>query len=394
MNLSTSCSSVFASTRAPRGGRAILRLSAVALALVFSLGISVASSQAQDVAEAAKQERARKEEARKKSKHVYTDEDLKRAQILTPEDRAQLEAARKPALPASEENSVAAASNIAKPHPVEPSLGEVARINRKKKELRTLEHSEQFSLPLAGEPRLASPKPAPPNTSPPLAPIIPLVLKSAQSPPLPGGPVVRRSPFERPRNLYAAPRALWPTLRPLASRDIAAAPRPATPSQPRFVSPRATPVPAALVHPSVPIDPEASPISVARNSVVRNAIDPSNVPTTVIVVARPGDSLWKLAEEHLGRGQRWRDLVAANPHLGNGNHIRVGEKICMPSSELLPTSDAQYRVQPGDTLSGIAKAHFHRAEAAGCVAAANPELPDADHVRAGQSLLLPVSCAR
>jgi len=47
---------------------------------------------AQDVAEAARQEKARKDNQQKKPKHVYTDEDLKRAQILTPEDRAEVEA--------------------------------------------------------------------------------------------------------------------------------------------------------------------------------------------------------------------------------------------------------------------------------------------------------------
>src|SRR6266849_8320604 len=55
---------------------------------------------AQDVADTAKQERARKQSQQKKSKHVYTAEDLKRAQVLTPEGRAQLEARRnRPAPP-------------------------------------------------------------------------------------------------------------------------------------------------------------------------------------------------------------------------------------------------------------------------------------------------------
>src|SRR4029077_12319776 len=48
----------------------------------------------QDVADAARRERARKEQA-KKEKHVYTDEDLRRAKILTPEDEAVVEAKRK-----------------------------------------------------------------------------------------------------------------------------------------------------------------------------------------------------------------------------------------------------------------------------------------------------------
>src|SRR5215472_16976661 len=46
----------------------------------------------QSVAEAARQQRVRKENQQKKSKHVYTAEDLRRDHILTPEDRAQLEA--------------------------------------------------------------------------------------------------------------------------------------------------------------------------------------------------------------------------------------------------------------------------------------------------------------
>jgi len=43
------------------------------------------SASAQDVAEAARQERAQNESKQKKSKHVYTEQELKRAQILTPE---------------------------------------------------------------------------------------------------------------------------------------------------------------------------------------------------------------------------------------------------------------------------------------------------------------------
>src|SRR5437867_3791038 len=50
-------------------------------------------AQSQDVAEAARQERARREQ--EQPKHVYTDEDLRRAKILTPEDEARLAAKRK-----------------------------------------------------------------------------------------------------------------------------------------------------------------------------------------------------------------------------------------------------------------------------------------------------------
>ncbi|MGB6683453.1 MAG: hypothetical protein WBH24_07370, partial [Candidatus Acidiferrum sp.] len=50
--------------------------------------------QEQSVAEAARRERARKQESQKPSAHVYTEEDLKHRQILTPQDRSQVEAKR------------------------------------------------------------------------------------------------------------------------------------------------------------------------------------------------------------------------------------------------------------------------------------------------------------
>src|SRR6267378_5995790 len=68
--------------------------------LLFSWALFLTTEcYAQDVTDAAKQERARKESQQKKSKHVYTEEDLKRAQILTPEDRAQFEARKNQAVP-------------------------------------------------------------------------------------------------------------------------------------------------------------------------------------------------------------------------------------------------------------------------------------------------------
>ena len=50
---------------------------------------------AQDVAEVARQAQARKHQQTKHKKHVYTEEDLKRARILTREDQ-ELLAAKKP----------------------------------------------------------------------------------------------------------------------------------------------------------------------------------------------------------------------------------------------------------------------------------------------------------
>ena len=95
------------------------------------------------VAEAARKERARKQEKQKTAKHVYTEEDLKHPNILTPEDREQIEAKR---TECAQKNNCSPAQNppatldanspaTGTPSDSETSLGEVARQLRKQKEL-------------------------------------------------------------------------------------------------------------------------------------------------------------------------------------------------------------------------------------------------------------------
>src|SRR6266849_3396374 len=112
---------------------------------------------AQDVAEAARQERTQKESKQKKTKHVYTEQDLKRDQILTPEDRAQVEAKKNQTAPPAVEKSQDAVD--AQSFPPDAPLGDVARRFRKQKESQKLERSAEFHLPFADAPILASPKP-------------------------------------------------------------------------------------------------------------------------------------------------------------------------------------------------------------------------------------------
>jgi 5'-nucleotidase len=42
-----------------------------------------------------------------------------------------------------------------------------------------------------------------------------------------------------------------------------------------------------------------------------------------------GDTLWSIAEEHYGDGQRWEDIVEANPGLAPEN-LAVGQEITLP----------------------------------------------------------------
>ena len=325
--------------------------------LLFSCGIFVTTvCHAQDVADAAKQERTRKESQQKKSKHVYTEEDLKRAQILTPEDRAQIEVRKNQAAPDAGEKSQDALD--AKSLSPDVPLGDVARRFRRLKELQKLEQSADFHLPIA-DPVLASPKPMKPLRPHSFKPVAPPARHFA-----PYQPPVKRSPFARPRFFTDAP-PMIASSRPPAARLV-----PAVPAQP-----------------PAPVTPAIAPVNPAKRGVVPTVV-PSVVPSLVIV--KRGDSLWKLAEQHLGHGLRWHDLAVANPGIVDPNHVVAGSQIVLPG---LPVqAAAKFTVQSGDTLSQIAQSQLGHASYAACIAHANPSIHDVNLIYAGQVLVLPARC--
>ena len=303
---------------------------------------------AQDIADAAKQERARKESLQKKAKRVYTEEDLKRAQILTPEDRAQIEAWKNQAAPDAGEKPEDALD--AKSLSPDVPLGDVARRFRRLKELQKLQQSAEFHLPLADAPVLASPKPMQPVRPHAFKPAAPAAPHFA-----PYRPPVKHSPFARPRIFTAAPPMIAPS-RPPAAR-------------------------LAPAQPSAPVAPTIAPLNPAKRDVV----------PTVVTVKR-GDSLWKLAQQHLGRGVRWHDLLSSNPDILDPNHIVAGSQIVLPTSISSVRTTTKFTVRPGDTLSQIAQSQLGRASYAACIAHANPSIYDPNLIYAGQVLLLPASC--
>ncbi len=142
---------------AVRLSRRCVRLCFPGFLFVYCAGFGALQCSAQDLAEAARQERAQKESKQKKSKHVYTEQELKRAQILTPEDRAQVEAKKNQPAPPSAEKSTEAVD--AQSLPGDAPLGDVARRFRKQKQSQKLQQSAEFHLPFADAPALASPKP-------------------------------------------------------------------------------------------------------------------------------------------------------------------------------------------------------------------------------------------
>jgi nucleoid-associated protein YgaU len=121
-----------------------------------------------------------------------------------------------------------------------------------------------------------------------------------------------------------------------------------------------------------------------------------STPANRVVVVRVGDSLWKLAEQNLGRGARWHEFVAANPNIVDPTRIAVGARIVVPSSTPVvrpaATTAAKIKVQKGDTLWTLAEAHFGHASLWTCIAKANPTVYDPNRIFAGQELLMPGSC--
>ncbi len=325
-----------------------LRLCAPGILFVACAIFGATQCAAQDVAETARQERAQKEK-QKKTKHVYTEQDLKRDQILTPEDRAQVEAKKNQTAPPAAEKSQDAVD--AQSLPPDAPLGDVARRFRKQKESQKLERSAEFHLPFADAPALASPRPPVMPLRPPVANPAPPKFVPYQSP-------RKRSPFERPRVFMSAPPRVVPSPRP-----------------PVRVAP-AQPAPRASIAPVAPVVP----------------VPPSGVARLNAVIVKPGDSLWKIAAEKLGKGLRWHDFLAVNPAIIDANHIAVGSQIYLPAGVSPLRTAMSITVHKGDTLSKIAKTQLGHASLWACIAHANPAVQDANLIYEGQSLLLPGSC--
>jgi nucleoid-associated protein YgaU len=393
------------------------------------------AQETQDVAKAAREERERREQA-KNSKHVYTEEDLARTKILTPEDEERFAADRKEPIGPSPADGQTQASLDASIDLPQLPLGDIARRYRDAK--RAMQAPTAFHLPF-DEPAFASPiapvpEPAPPRPtfSPAHPNLLPAEPRAVVAPAVPSpAPLHRVDPFAR-RSTPAAPSVARvaptaPASRPSVSHP---APAPALPQRsvaanvatPKLGSPKFAPVPTApVVHPSIPRvapapevrqphlttkftsrefeSPKFAPAPAAPG-VVAPEIAPAPAVATApsalhTVTVQPGDSLWKLAQQNLGRGSRWHELLAANPGVVDPTHLAAGTRIVVPTET--PTlkhlkSDTKIAVQKGDTLSAIARANYGRAEAWRCIAQANPQIADANRIYEGQQLLLPFKC--
>ena len=88
-------------------------------------------------------------------------------------------------------------------------------------------------------------------------------------------------------------------------------------------------------------------------------------PTTEVVVAR-GDTLWSIAEHHLGAGERWREIAELNrdrdmvdgSRFDDARTILPGWTLLVPSSDRSQPHQSVVTVEPGDTLWEIATEEY------------------------------------
>ena len=341
--------------------------------------------QDQSVAEAAREERARKRELQRRAKHVYTEEDLKHLNILTPEDRAQIEAMRNEC---AQKNNCSRTQNPtagldANSETLQVPLGDVARQLQKQKEWQALKpkQSEAFHLPFS-TPALAFPiLPGRPAIRPPAQPVL--------RPKTPSN-VLRRDPFSavpiRP-HVRVHPKVregILPNVRPLVRPDFSRDVRPTLPAHVAGIAPALPKISSHHATPSILIQPMHARAAAQK---------------TVRIQA--GDSLWKLAEENLGRGRRWPELLAANPNIVNPNQISAGAQLNLPSAVAATRNAARndrtgaastIRVRKGDTLWALARTNLGRASVWPCLAAANPSISDPHRIYENQELIVPTAC--
>jgi nucleoid-associated protein YgaU len=320
------------------------------IVLYSSLFPATFLASAQDVAEAARQERSRKAGQTQQQATVYTDDDLKRPQILNPEDRERVAARKKdPAfLPNSQPTQSLESSGASSTE----SLAEIARRYRREKTAREVEHSFAADAPFAF-PMGLSPAPlaamAPARVGPLSPPMLPAKTEKL------GVAFSRRDPFSRP------------TLAPALASSAAD-------SKLGSMAPAKT---RAVLRVSLP---DLRPIAPASRE--------------GRITIQSGDSLWKLARHYLGRGSRWQEWLNSNPALLDPKVIRPGMTLLVPRTTPLTLArpPSSVSIRTGESLWKIAQALFGSGTEWPCLARANPGLRDAHHIYAGQSLAIPTSC--
>ena len=329
--------------------------------VVLLSSFCVLQTRAQDLTDAARQEKARKAAEQKPPRHVYTEEDLKRQVILTPEDQARAEVRKRlQDAPPAEQNAQQLLNDT---NPPSESLGEIARRYRQENSARAAaEAAKKKFTPFeykAPDNSLAEPK----------AGNAPLVGPES------GIEVDGRA---MPAVRHAAPRLFPPD---------AGSGRRISPFQPRPL--RGLPSAPSSTSIVVPVPRTRTPKAVRPMSKNARAIPDS--PGMEQVEVQRGQSWWKLAELYLGSGARWPELRRLNPDLGGPPELlKLGSTVLVPQiakSEVSPRRTI--KLHQGNSLWSLAYAYLGQGSAWTCLASANPTIVDYTHLAIGTPVELP-----
>jgi nucleoid-associated protein YgaU len=145
-----------------------------------------------------------------------------------------------------------------------------------------------------------------------------------------------------------------------------------------------------------PSAPDAVPSSFAPRAAPVAPLSIKSTSKTETLLVQVGDSLWKLARRRFGRGSRWSEFLASNPAIVDPNLLQPGAMLVVPNSELQPRVQPpnSITVRTGDSLWKLAAAHLGKGIAWTCIATANPQLRNANLLQPGQLLTLPTSCSK
>lgn len=268
------------------------------IACLSTLGVE--AGLAQSLGDVARQERARQKHLPRTTRHVYTNDDLERRQILVPEDRARFEADRKdPSQPFAPESSTVTSEAT---HQREEPLGDVARRYRMLKQLEEILDADKTDVLPGAKPALASPTLTRPRAVPIRDPFQkePRVTRQPEfqkRPTLFGGEKIRINPGD----------SLWR----LARRRLGN---------------------GSLWRKILAVNPQLKdPNLIRAGEWIQMPQKEATSSMASQVRVHKGDTLWKLAQASFGNGLAWSCIARANPMIPNANVIYSGQLLTLPA---------------------------------------------------------------
>lgn len=155
----------------------------------------------------------------------------------------------------------------------------------------------------------------------------------------------------------------------------------------------------AAASPPIPETPPQPATAPATISPIHTAPRPDESRPTVPYTVKRGDSLWRIAESHLGTGTRFNEIIDLNPDAlgGDPDFLSVGLVLRLPAPPIRDNDAETYVVQPGDTIAEVAATELNDPDrypeifeaSRNTVQPDGGRLTDPDMIRPGWTLTMP-----